>query len=67
MRRFLPDVNTLLALAASHGASLATFDRRIPAIAVAGGKDALEVIFRSGCRRCVKQGEHHADPIRKTS
>ena len=34
----------LLALAASHGASLATFDRRIPAVAVAGGKDALEVI-----------------------
>jgi uncharacterized protein len=34
----------LLALAASHGARLATFDRRIPAGAVAGGKDALEVI-----------------------
>ena len=34
----------LLALAASHGAHLATFDQRIPAEAVAGGKDALEVI-----------------------
>jgi len=34
----------LLALAASHDARLATFDRRIPAEAVSGGVDALEVI-----------------------
>ncbi len=34
----------LLALASSHDARLATFDRRIPAEAVSGGVDALEVI-----------------------
>ncbi|MEO8613592.1 MAG: PIN domain-containing protein [Luteolibacter sp.] len=34
----------LLALAACHDARLATFDRRIPAEAVSGGVDALEVI-----------------------
>ncbi len=34
----------LLALAASNGAHLATFDRRIPAGAVAGGNEAVEVI-----------------------
>ena len=34
----------LLALAAAHAARLATFDRRIPAAAVAGGCKALEMI-----------------------
>lgn len=34
----------LLALAAAHGARLATFDWRIPAASVAGGPDSLEVI-----------------------
>ena len=34
----------LLALAAANGARLATFDRRIPGEAVAGGKEALEII-----------------------
>lgn len=34
----------LLALSAAQGAKLATFDWRIPAAAVAGGPDSLEVI-----------------------
>jgi predicted nucleic acid-binding protein len=34
----------LLALAAANNAHLATFDRRIPAQAVAGGNVALEII-----------------------
>lgn len=34
----------LLALAAANDARLATFDRRIPAQAVAGGTEALEII-----------------------
>ncbi len=34
----------LLALAASNHAILATFDQRIPAEAVSGGKKALEII-----------------------
>lgn len=34
----------LLALAAANDARLATFDRRIPAAAVAGGPQALEII-----------------------
>ncbi len=34
----------LLALAAANNARLATFDRRIPAAAVAGGSKALELI-----------------------
>lgn len=34
----------LLALARHHGARLATFDRRIAAEAVPGGRDALELI-----------------------
>lgn len=34
----------LLALAAANEARLATFDRRIPAVAVAGGPKALELI-----------------------
>ncbi len=34
----------LLAMAAAHGARLATFDQRIPAEAVSGGPAALEVI-----------------------
>jgi predicted nucleic acid-binding protein len=34
----------LLALASANGVCLATFDRRIPAEAVAGGLDALELI-----------------------
>ncbi len=34
----------LLALAAANGIRLATFDRRIPSKAVAGGIDAMEII-----------------------
>ena len=34
----------LLALAAANGSRLATFDRRIPAAAVLGGPEALEII-----------------------
>jgi len=34
----------LLALAVAHGGRLATLDRRIPAMAVTGGRDALVVI-----------------------
>lgn len=34
----------LLALAVRHGARLATFDRRIPAEAVVGGAEALELL-----------------------
>jgi len=34
----------LLALAVRHGARLATFDRRIPADAVVGGMEALELL-----------------------
>lgn len=34
----------LLALAVHHSAQLATFDRRIPAEAVAGGPDALTIL-----------------------
>jgi uncharacterized protein len=34
----------LLALAAAHGAQLATFDRRLSTMAVEGGKDALHLI-----------------------
>ena len=34
----------LLALAAANGGRLATFDRRIPAAAVVGGPEALEII-----------------------
>ena len=34
----------LLALAVANGGRLATFDRRIPAAAVDGGRDALVVI-----------------------
>lgn len=34
----------LLALARQHGARLATFDRRVPADAVAGGAAALELL-----------------------
>jgi predicted nucleic acid-binding protein len=38
----------LLALAVAHEARLATFDRRIPADAVAGGAEALELISTRG-------------------
>jgi predicted nucleic acid-binding protein len=34
----------LLALAAANGVRLATFDKRIPSQAVAGGEEALEII-----------------------
>lgn len=44
MKAFLPDVNTRLALAVANGAKFATFDTRIPADAVAGGREALERI-----------------------
>lgn len=44
MKRFLPDVNTLPALAVANGAGFAAFDTRVPAAAVAGGSAALEAI-----------------------
>jgi predicted nucleic acid-binding protein len=34
----------LLALAVQHGAKLATFDRRLAATAIAGGRAAIELI-----------------------
>jgi len=44
MTRYLLDVNLLLALAVHKGGKLATLDQHIPAAAVEGGVDALEVI-----------------------